>query len=73
MRSSADYVSGNDDLVSGFDANTCSGENIYDILITRTELLLFGNGGSLKFLTVTCHRILIILKWYELIQKKGFY
>ena len=31
MRSSTDPVNDNDDLVSGLDASTCSGDNVSDI------------------------------------------
>ena len=30
MSSITDYVNDNDDLVSGFDAFTCSGDNVYN-------------------------------------------
>ena len=70
--SSTDYVNANDYLVSGFDASTCSGDNLYDIFDNEDEMITvdlnvwvnnndcFGKGVSLKFLTVTCHRIPII-------------
>ena len=32
MRSITDYVNDNDDLVSGFNASTFSGDNVYDIV-----------------------------------------
>ena len=31
MRTSKDYVNDNDDLVSGFDASSCAGDNVYNI------------------------------------------
>ena len=67
--SSTDTVNDKENLVSGIDASTCAGDNAYEILITRTELLTrikcfgstiinqFGKGGSLKFLTVNYHMI----------------
>ena len=69
MRSSKYSVNDSDDLVSRFDAPTCSGDNIMTFLSMRTKLLLrtrmfgstlikqFGKAGSLKLLTVTCQRV----------------
>ena len=72
MRSSSDYVNYHDDfLVCGFNASTCSGDSVDEtfynegVIITVDSTVWFNNnkqfgmGGSLKFLTVTCHRILI--------------
>ena len=39
MGSSTDSVNGNDDLVSEFDASTCSGENIYEIFEKEDEMI----------------------------------
>ena len=40
IRSSAYSVNYNDNLVCGFDASTCSGDNVYDIFRMREKLLL---------------------------------
>ena len=40
MGSNTGSVYENDDLVSGFDASTCSGDNFYEIFEMRTKLLL---------------------------------
>ena len=47
MRSSTDYVNYNDDLVSGFNASTFSGDNVYDIFdneeILSLRIRIFGS------------------------------
>ena len=72
MRSGTYSVNENDYLISGFDASTCSGENIYEILRIRTKILLrtilfgstlikiFGKIGTLKPLTVSIQRIQLL-------------
>ena len=39
MRSSTDSVNYNDDFFSGFDASTCSGDNIYDIFDNEDKII----------------------------------
>ena len=39
MGSSTDYINDNDNLVSGFDASTCSGDNVYDIFENDDEII----------------------------------
>ena len=39
MRSSTDSVNGNKYLVSGFDASTCPGDNVYDIFDNEDEII----------------------------------
>ena len=39
MWSSIDYVNENDYLVSGFDASTCSGENVYGIFENEEQMI----------------------------------
>ena len=71
MGSSTYSVNYNNDLVSGFDASTCSGDNVYEHFENEDKLItedfnvwvntnFFLNTGSLKFLTLTCKSIPII-------------
>ena len=39
MRRSAGSVNGNEDLVNGFDASTCSVDNVYDIFENEEEII----------------------------------
>ena len=39
MRSSTDILNGNEDLVSGFNASTCSGDNVYDIFDNEDKII----------------------------------
>ena len=39
MRSSTGLVNGNDDLVSQFDASTCSGDNVYDFFENEDAII----------------------------------
>ena len=73
MSSSEDSVNNNDDnLVCGFFESTCSGDSVCDILDNEDELIteysivwvnnnkVIFQGGSLKFLPLTCHSITTI-------------
>ena len=42
MRSSKYSVNENDDLVSGFDASTCVGDNVYDIF-ENEDIIITGD------------------------------
>ena len=48
MRSSADSVNGDDDLVSGFDATTCSVNNIYEIFDNKDGIITIWEGKAIK-------------------------
>ena len=53
MRSSTDSENGNDDLISGFYASTCEGDNIYDvfenedIIINEDSIFWFHNNKTI--------------------------
>ena len=71
-RPSSESVNDNDDYIGGFDASTCSVDNLYDIFESEEEIItedslfwvntkfFFGKVGSLKSLSVICQRIQII-------------
>ena len=75
------------DLVSRFDASTCSGDNFMIFLRMSKKSLLkvqlfgwtlikpFGKEVPLKFLSLICQRMPNIWNWYGLIQKRkiGFW
>ena len=42
IRSITDSVNDNDDLVSGFDAYTCLGDNVYEIFENKDEIIIEG-------------------------------
>ena len=80
MRSSTNFVNENDDLVSGFDAFTCAGENVYDIFVNEGRIITdnsivclntnkkIGNRGSLKFFTITFQIFQIISNIFGIIK-----